>query len=420
MPHTETLALILGGGVGARLYPLTKERAKPAVPMAGNYRLVDVPISNCLNSGIEKIYLLTQYNSVSLHRHISQTYKFDQFSRGWVQILAAEQTPRSADWYQGTADAIRKQRMELETIAPDFFLILSGDHLYRMDYAAFVRAHRETDADVTLAVLPVSRHDAGRFGIMETDADGRILRFYEKPKDDALLDRLGTYPNPDRPYLGSMGVYVFRADTLYRLLDSNPGSDFGKDIIPSSLQSCRVMAYPFDGYWEDIGTIKSFYEANLALVEPDALFNLHDPDRPIFTHPRFLPPAQVSGICRLEASLLAPGTHVLSSEIDHSIVGVRGQVGPAVRLVRTIMMGADYLESDSQKVANMAHGRPNVGIGANCNIEGAIIDKNARIGASTLIRFRPDRPDIETANFVVRDGIVIVLKNGSLEAGTVI
>jgi glucose-1-phosphate adenylyltransferase len=257
MPLTDVLALILGGGAGTRLHPLTKLRAKPAVPIAGHYRLVDVPISNCLNSGIERIYVLTQFNSVSLHRHITQTYKFDLFSRGWVQILAAEQTPRSADWYQGTADAVRKQRPELEAVNPRDFLILSGDHLYRMDYEAFVRHHREAGADVTLAVLPVSRADASRFGVVEADPDGRIRNFHEKPKDPAVLDALATYPDPERPYLGSMGVYVFRREALYHLLDNNPGSDFGKHILPGSLETCRIVAYPFDGYWEDIGTIRA-------------------------------------------------------------------------------------------------------------------------------------------------------------------
>jgi len=420
MPHTDTLALILGGGAGTRLYPLTKQRAKPAVPIAGNYRLVDIPISNCLNSGIEHIYILTQYNSVSLHRHISQTYKFDLFSRGWVQILAAEQTPRSADWYQGTADALRKQRMELETIAPRDFLILSGDHLYRMDYAAFVQAHRDAQADVTVAVLPVSRDDAGRFGIVETDSEQRITSFFEKPKDAVLLDRLGTYPDARRPFLGSMGVYVFRAEALYQLLDTIPGSDFGKDIIPASLSSCKVTAYPFDGYWADIGTIKAFYEANLALLEPDSQFNLHDPERPIYTHPRLLPPCQVDDNCRCTGSLLAPGARLVGADIDHSIVGVRSQIGQGTRLARTIMMGADFFESDLQKATNAAAGRPNLGIGGNCVIEGAIIDKNARIGANTVIRSLPNRPDVETDQFVVRDGIVIVPKNATIPAGTVI
>ena len=420
MPQTDTLALILGGGAGTRLYPLTRQRAKPAVPIAGSYRLVDIPISNCLNSGIQKIYILTQYNSVSLHRHISQTYQFGLFSNGWVQILAAEQTAWSADWYQGTADAIRKQRTELETVAPANFLILSGDQLYRMDYDAFLKSHRAADADVSVAVLPVSRQDATRFGIVETAADNRIVKFYEKPKDPTLLDRLGTYPDAQRPFLGSMGVYIFTAEALYRLLDTNSGSDFGKDILPASLNTCRVMAYPFDGYWEDIGTIRAFYDANLALMEPEPQFNFHDAERPIYTHPRFLPAGLVQGDCRLNHALLAPGARVISSEIDHSIVGVRSQIGPACRLAHTIMMGADYFESDAQKTANAASGRPNVGIGANCIIEGAIIDKNARIGANTVIRELADRPDADTENYAVRDGIVVVMKNGTLAPGTLI
>jgi len=420
MPQTDTLALILGGGAGTRLYPLTKQRAKPAVPIAGSYRLVDIPISNCLNSGIQKIYILTQYNSVSLHRHITQTYQFGLFSNGWVQILAAEQTSRSVDWYQGTADALRKQRTELETVAPRNFLILSGDHLYRMDYDAFVRAHREAEADVSVAVLPVARRDAGRFGIVETDARRRIVKFHEKPTDEALLDRLATYPDAERPYLGSMGVYVFRAQSLYQLLDTNPGSDFGKDIIPASLASCRVTAYPFDGYWEDIGTIRAFYDANLALMEPHPLFDFHDAERPIYTHPRFLPAALVEGDCRLNRTLLAPGARVVGSEIDHSIVGVRSQIGPACRLAHTIMMGADFFESEADKAANSAAGRPNVGIGANSVIEGAIIDKNARIGAKSVIRSLAGRPDFDADNYAVRDGIVVVMKNATIAPGTII
>ena len=392
MPQTDTLALILGGGAGTRLYPLTKQRAKPAVPIAGSYRLVDIPISNCLNSGIQKIYILTQYNSVSLHRHITQTYQFGLFSNGWVQILAAEQTSRSVDWYQGTADALRKQRTELETVAPRNFLILSGDHLYRMDYDAFVRAHREAEADVSVAVLPVARRDAGRFGIVETDARRRIVKFHEKPTDEALLDRLATYPDAERPYLGSMGVYVFRAQSLYQLLDTNPGSDFGKDIIPASLASCRVTAYPFDGYWEDIGTIRAFYDANLALMEPHPLFDFHDAERPIYTHPRFLPAALVEGDCRLNRTLLAPGARVVGSEIDHSIVGVRSQIGPACRLAHTIMMGADFFESEADKAANSAAGRPNVGIGANSVIEARSSTRTPASAPNRLFVRWPDDP----------------------------
>lgn len=420
MPQTDVLALILGGGAGSRLYPLTRLRAKPAVPIGGSYRLVDIPISNCLNSGLDKIFVLTQFNSVSLHRHITQTYKFDIFSRGWVQILAAEQTPRSSDWYQGTADAIRKQRTELEAVGPRDVVILSGDQLYRMDYAAFVRAHREAGADVSVAVLPVSRADAGRYGIVETGADGLIERFYEKPRDPAVLDQLATYPDPERPYLGSMGVYVFRTEALYSLLDDIPGADFGKDILPASLERCRVLAYPFDGYWEDIGTIRAFYDANLALLEPDAHFSFFDADRPIYTHPRFLPPSLVDAGCTLDRVFVASGCKITRSDIQQSIVGVRSRIGPDVRLRRTIVMGADYAETAEDLAANLARGVPHVGIGPGCRIEGAIIDKNARLGRGVVIRDLPDRPDAETEHYTVRDGIVIITKDSVVPDGLVI
>jgi len=420
MPHTDVLGLILGGGAGSRLYPLTKLRSKPAVPIAGNYRLVDIPISNCLNSGIDKIFVLTQFNSVSLHRHITQTYKFDIFSRGWVQILAAEQTPLSTDWYQGTADAIRKQRTELEAVDPADVVILSGDHLYRMDYAAFVEAHRVAQADVTVAVLPVAREEAGRFGIVETNAHGQIVGFHEKPKDPGLLDKLATYPDPQRPCLGSMGVYVFRTRALYELLDTEAGSDFGKHILPASLERCKVMAFPFDGYWEDIGTIRSFYEANLALVEPDARFSFYDPVHPIYTHPRFLPPSQVDQKCSLQAVMVAGGASIVGSRIEHSIVGVRARIGPDVLLQRSIVMGADYFEANADRADNAARGIPNIGIGSGCRIEGAIIDKNARLGRGVVIRSLPDRPDEHAAHYAIRDGIVIVTKDAVLPDGTVI
>ncbi len=420
MPLTDVLALILGGGAGTRLYPLTKLRAKPAVPIAGNYRLVDVPISNCLNSGIEKIYILTQFNSVSLHRHITQTYKFDLFSRGWVQILAAEQTPLSHDWYQGTADALRKQRTELATVAPRDFLILSGDHLYRMDYAAFVNAHRAAEADVSLAVLPVPAEEVSRFGIVQTDAEQRVLAFHEKPTDPALLAQLATYPDPQRPYLGSMGVYLFRAEALYHLLDTIPGPDFGKHILPASLAACKVVAYPFDGYWEDIGTISAFYKANLALVEPEPAFSFYDSERPIYTHPRFLPPSRVDHDCLLHKVLLSGGVTVKHSQIYESIIGIRSQIGPQARLTRTVMLGADYFADDLIGDERRRQGLPALGVGPRCVIEGAILDKNACIGADVIIRHIPGRADLETEQYVVRDGIVVVLKNATLAPGTVI
>ena len=420
MALTDVLALILGGGAGTRLYPLTKLRAKPAVPIAGSYRLVDVPISNCLNAGIDKIYILTQFNSVSLHRHITQTYKFDLFSRGWVQILAAEQTPRSRDWYQGTADALRKQRTELESAAPRDCLILSGDHLYRMDYAAFVAAHRASEADVTLAVLPVPAAEVSRFGIVQTDTQGRVVDFHEKPTDPALLSKLATYPDPQRPYLGSMGVYLFRAEALYHLLDTNPGADFGKDVLPASLENCRVVAYPFDGYWEDIGTISAFYQANLALVEPDPTFSFYDPERPIYTHPRFLPPSRVDHDCLLHKVLLSGGVTIKHSQVYESVIGIRSQIGPEARLARTVMMGADFYEDEQIRAEKLRLGQPVLGVGPGCVVEGAIIDKNACLGADVIIRHMPDRPDLETEHYVVRDGIVVVLKNATIPPGTVI
>lgn len=420
MKHSDVLALILGGGAGTRLYPLTKLRAKPAVPIGGKYRLVDIPISNCLNSGVEQIYVLTQFNSVSLHRHITQTYKFDVFSRGWVQLLAAEQTPRSADWYQGTADAVRKQVPELRAVSPRDVIILSGDHLYRMDYDPFIRAHREAGADISLAVKPVSPADAPRFGIVELGPDRRVLDFHEKPSAPDRLASLAARDDPERPYLASMGIYVFRADALYRALESDAGSDFGKHILPASLRRLRVMAYPFDGYWEDIGTIRAFYEANLALADPDPGFSFYDPERPIYTHPRFLPASRVEGECNLDRVLLADGCRVVRSQIHHSVVGIRSMIGPDARLTRTVMMGADFYETATEKARNRSGGIPHVGVGQGCVIEGAIIDKNARIGDGVVIRLLPDRKDSDTDQYAVREGTVVVAKNGIIPSGTVI
>jgi glucose-1-phosphate adenylyltransferase len=416
--QTDVLAIILGGGAGSRLHPLTKRRAKPAVPIGGQYRLVDIPISNCLNSGLQQIYVLTQYNSVSLHRHITQTYKFDLFSKGWVQILAAEQTPRSNEWYQGTADAIRKQLPELRAMNPREVLILSGDHLYRMDYQPFIQTHRATQADLTLAMLPVTREETPRLGIVELDAEGRVIKFHEKP---ASPPPTAISPHdPQRPYLASMGIYLFRAEVLYDLLESHNGSDFGKHILPASLEGHRVMAYPFDGYWEDIGTIRAFYEANLALAQMKPAFSFYDAERPIYTHPRFLPPTAVDEDCILRDVLLADGSKVINSHIHHSVVGVRSLIGPGATVTHTVTMGADYYESESEQAANAARGIPSIGIGPGCVIEGAIIDKNARIGAGVVIRHLPHRADMETEHYAARDGIIVVMKDGIIPTGTVI
>ena len=305
----QILAVILGGGVGKRLYPLTKQRSKPAVPIAGKYRLIDVPISNCINSGIQRIAILTQFNSVSLHRHITQTYNFDNFHQGYVQILAAEQTPRSSDWYMGTADAVRKQLLEIKSTQMDYVLILAGDHLYRMDYAAFADFHWKHDADISVAVQPVAASDATRFGLLKRGDDYRISAFVEKPSDPAVQAQFVSRDDPQRPYLGSMGIYLFKTDVLIDLLKDTTFDDFGSQIIPNSLSSYNVFGYDFDDYWEDIGTIRSFYDTNLLLASPDSPFNFYDPIRPIYTRPRFLPGSVIDG-ATLTNVLLAEGCQI--------------------------------------------------------------------------------------------------------------
>jgi len=318
------------------------------------------------------------------------------------------------------ADAVRKQLTEIRAINPRDVLILSGDHLYRMDYALFLRAHRQAEADITLAVHPVSRADAPRFGIVETGSGQRIVNFHEKPGDHAQLDALATHPDSERPYLASMGIYLFRAETLYQLLETNSGPDFGQHILPCSLRGNQVMAYPFDGYWEDIGTIRAFYDTNLALTGDKPPFNLYDPERPIYTHPRFLPPSQVDRECILDHVLLADGCRIVHSQICESVVGIRSLIGPDTRLTRTIMMGADEYETDAERADNAARDMPDIGVGRGCIIEGAIIDKNARIGDDVVIQHIPNREDVESESYVSRDGIVVVLKNAIIPKGTVI
>ena len=419
MAMQDVLALILGGGQGKRLYPLTKLRAKPAVPIGGKYRLIDIPISNCLNSGVHKIYVLTQFLSASLHRHIYQTYKFDLFSGGFVYILAAEETPSGMDWFQGTADAVRKQLARLASAFAEDVLILSGDHLYRMDYAEFIELHREKRADVTIAVQPVARADAPRLGILKTDEDGRITAFHEKPQA-GKLDGLESLPGHDKPYLASMGIYLFRMDVLRKVLEESDAEDFGRQIIPAAIEKLRVYAFPFAGYWEDIGTIRTFYETNLALTLPEPPFDFYDSRHLIFTRPRFLPPSRADG-CDLERTVLAEGCLIEDSHIRESVIGLRSIIGPDVRITRTVMMGADFYETPERKAENRRIGRPDVGIGRGCTIEGAIIDKNARIGAGVTIR-APAASEgmVETEDYVIRDGIVVIPKNAVITDGTII
>ncbi|MEW6094339.1 MAG: glucose-1-phosphate adenylyltransferase, partial [Chloroflexota bacterium] len=368
----DILALILGGGRGSRLYPLTKLRSKPAVPIAGKYRLIDIPISNCINSGIYRIDVLTQFNSHSLHRHITQTYNFDAFHLGFVEILAAEQTPESADWYQGTADAVRKQLFQLRSSRAKYVLILAGDHLYRMDYAPMADFHWQHGADITVAVQPVAREDAPRFGLLKRAADGRITDFVEKPKDPAVQKKFASRADEARPFLGSMGIYLFDTQVLIDLLTSHPDhDDFGSDIIPHAIQNLKVYGFDFDGYWADIGTIRSFYETNLDLTAADPPFDFYDAEHPIYTHARFLPGSAVEDSL-LKDVLLAEGCRIQKAEITHSVVGVRSVIATGTVIKDSVLMGADYYATEMP-------GQPPIGIGRGCHIEGAIIDKNARL-----------------------------------------
>lgn len=420
MPSLDNiLAVILGGGRGSRLYPLTKLRSKPAVPMAGKYRLIDIPISNCINSGVYRIAVLTQFNSVSLHRHIVQTYNFDVFHTGWVQIWAAEQTMSSTDWYQGTADAVRKQLFEIKSTRAPYVLILAGDHLYRMDYAAMAQFHWDNNADITVAVQPVPREEAPRLGLLKRDADCRIVRFAEKPKDELTLNEMVTRDDEKKPYLGSMGIYMFKTSVLCDLLESKSFDDFGGQVIPHAVSDGHsVFGYDFEGYWEDIGTIRSFYETNLALTKLGAPFNFFDSVSPIYSHSRFLPGSIITNTM-MEDVLLSEGCCIENAEIRHSVVGLRSQIHSGVRLVDTILMGADYYERPAgYEIDSKPH--PAIGIASNCQIEGAIIDKNASLGEGVVIKPFPRGTEIETDNWVVQDGVVVIPKNTILPAGTII
>ncbi len=427
----EVCSIILGGGQGTRLFPLTNERSKPAVPLAGKYRLVDIPISNCINSNLNNIFLLTQFNSASLHRHISQSFKFDHFSRGFVEILAAEQTFSDTSWYQGTADAVRKNIMHFLTQDFDYALILSGDQLYRMDFQELIDVHEQEGADLTIATIPVAESDAGSLGIMQIDENRRINRFVEKPKDPEILGSLKIDPawydsldiensaNEDL-FLASMGIYVFNRQTLLDLLD-NDLTDFGKHIIPDAIKTHRVCSYVFQGYWEDIGTIRSFFDANIDLTRDHPRFNFFDMAAPIFSRPRFLPATKVNG-ATIDHAVISDGCLISNATIKDSILGVRSIVGKDSSLEKTILMGSDYFEPGLMENFNTEGDSqiPNVGIGANTRIEMAIIDKNARIGKNCVIspKGKPDHQDHE--HYFIREGIVIIPKNGVVPDGTII
>lgn len=409
--------LVLGGGKGTRLQPLTSGRSKPAVPLAGKYRLIDIPISNCLNSGMSRIYLLTQFESVSLHRHIRQTYNFDQFNGGFVEILAAQQTEGPGeDWYQGTADAVRKNLRYLKQHGIDYVLILSGDQLYQMDFRDMVRTHRQTGADVTIAALPVDRRQAAGFGIMRLNDSGRIEGFLEKPTTDEEINMVRTDPewidargieSRGRDCLASMGIYLFERDTLVDLLEKTDYADFGREVFPASIRSRKVHVHLFDGFWEDIGTIRSFYETNLALARRNPPFRFDVEDRPIYTRPRYLPPSRIDGATIL-GSLVADGCNIeQGTVIENSLIGLRCNIGRDVTIKNCVLMGADYYETAEHHQENARLQRPPMGIGDNAVIENAILDKNCRIGRGVTIRSTGEA-EADYDPIVIRDGIAIV------------
>jgi len=417
----------MGGGRGTRLHPLTAERCKPAVPLAGKYRLVDIPISNCINSEINRIFLLTQFQTASLHRHVQTAYHFDPFGGGFVDILSAEQTEKSVDWYQGTADAVRRNLHHLRSFPHDYVLILSGDQLYRMDFRQLISAHAASGADLTIAALPVPTSHVEGLGLLQVNDDLSISRFVEKPKDPAVISSLALSaklesglqtPSTEKRCLASMGIYLFNRAVLADALD-NHHHDFGKEIIPGLLGKKKLFAHIFEGYWEDIGTVRAFFEANLALADPLPPFNFFDPTGPIYTQERFLPASKLNH-CDVDHAVIGDGAIITSCTIRRSVLGIRSYVGEGTRLDEVVMMGADHYETEAQHRANAARGVPNIGVGAGCQIQRTIIDKNARLGDN--VRLSPaGKPDGNHAHgIIIRDGVLVVPKGAVVPAGTVV
>jgi glucose-1-phosphate adenylyltransferase len=425
MNMNDVLAIILGGGRGARLFPLTLMRSKPAVPIGGKYRLIDIPISNCLHAEIRRIFVLTQFNSASLNRHVSETYRMDTFSHGFVEVLAAEQTPDNPNWFQGTADAVRQATRHFVDMDVEYFLILAGDHLYRMDYCEIVDAHVERDADITIAAQPVRTEDACGMGIFRFDRSGRIVGFDEKP-DAKRLDEIGgsvppgsTFARPpaEKPFVASMGIYVFSRDVLLETLAQEPGLDFGHEIIPSLLGRRRVNAFMFRGYWADVGTVESFYEANAMLTQPGAPFSFYDPRRPVYTRPRFLPGSRLTS-CTLDRAIVAEGCSLDRCTVTDSVVGIRTQVQAGSRVTRSILLGADFYETDDE--APRANQGPRLGIGRGVVLDRVIVDKNARIGNEVRLVNEAGVQNADGDGYYIRNGIVIVPKGGVVKDGTVV
>jgi len=421
----SVLAVILGGGAGTRLYPLTASRSKPAVPIAGKYRLVDIPISNCLNSGINRMFVLTQFNSASLNRHIKNTYHFSAFSSAFVDILAAEQTPDNPTWYQGTADAVRQCLRHLGPFESDYVLILSGDQLYQMDFMDMLNNHIDKHADISIATIPVGDREAPEFGIMKNDKAGFITSFIEKPKKDVLAnwvsDTGADMQRSGRNYLASMGIYIFNRQLLADLLQNEyvEATDFGKEIIPQSITKYKVVSYQYDGYWTDIGNIYSFFEANLGLTKDIPDFNLFDNSKAIYTRARMLPPAKVSGTT-LEKTIIAEGCIINASRIENSVIGIRTRIGSGTTIVSSYLMGIDFYETIEEIEQARAHGLPTAGIGNRCYIRNAIVDKNCRIGDDVRINGGPHLENTDHSLYTVKDGIVVVKKGAVLPNGFVI
>ncbi|HEX5473740.1 MAG TPA: glucose-1-phosphate adenylyltransferase [Vicinamibacterales bacterium] len=416
---TDVLTLILGGGRGARLYPLTHMRSKPAVPIGGKYRLIDIPISNCLHAGLKKIFVLTQFNSASLNRHVAQTYRLDVFSEGFVEVLAAEQTPESSDWFQGTADAVRQAARHFTGYDADHYLILAGDHLYRMDFCELLDAHIETGADITIAAQPVTGADATQMGIFRFDETGHITGFEEKPNADrlrAMKSSAGTGPagaglSGEKPFVASMGIYVFSRDVLLEMLEQ-PGVDFGKEIIPAALRTFSVHAFLFRGYWADVGTIEAFYDANIQLTQRSAPFNFFHPHRPIYTHPRFLPATRAYET-RLESAIVAEGCYLDHSDIRESVVGIRTYAGPGSRITRSVLLGADFYHEEDGGTSGVR-----LGIGRDVVLDGVIVDKNARIADGVRLVNHANIDHADGDGYVIRSGIIVVPKGAVVRTGT--
>jgi glucose-1-phosphate adenylyltransferase len=423
----QVLGIVLGGGKGERLFPLTKHRSKPAVPLAGKYCIVDIPLSNCINSDIRRVFVLTQFNSASLNQHIAMTYRFDNFSQGFVNVLAAEQTLENPDWFQGTADSVRQSIQHLEEIDVSHVLILSGDQLYQMDYREILKFHVESKADITVSTIPVAATQASSFGIMKVNEESAVVLFHEKPAleklehlESNLSERFGTHQFPDgRAYLASMGIYVFSKKLLIEILGATRENDFGQNIIPDSIDKYKVVSYPFYGYWADIGTIRSFYEANVDLTATLPKFNFYHESHPIYTRARFLPGSKLHN-CRLQQSLVAEGSFLNGSDIRNSVIGIRSRIGYETTISRSYVMGADFYETLDQFEENARLNIPNIGIGAHATITNAIIDKNARIGNNVIINNTKNHTHFDGDNFYVRDQIVIIPDGAIIPDGTII